>query len=188
MSMKREWITMQDEHENGGGEVGMQADASAHAECRESKPRADAGVSELQRDRIFRRSASGSLRMDRAGLDCAGVWAPGKEGARADPRLCRESDGEEHFANDPADPELPGYRKGGGESLPAAQVRQHLHRGGRGAAGGGGSGTPTVERAGHVLHSAARVEAVWSDSVRAAGGDLGGASVQSAAQRGVPQA
>src|SRR5437868_4223163 len=126
MSMKRERIPMQDEHENGGNVVGMRADASAHAECREFKPRADAGVSELQRNRIFRGRAGGDLRLDRAGFDRAGVWAAEEEGARANTGLCGEGDGDECVANDPADPRLPGYRKGGGESLPAAQVSQHL--------------------------------------------------------------
>src|SRR5579863_6416967 len=167
--------------------LGMLADASTHAKCRESKPRAVAGVSELQRDGVFRGRASRGLRLDSGGSDRAGVWAAGQEGAWADPRLCREGDGEESVANDAADPELPGYGKGGCKSLSAAQVRRPIHRSGRSAAGGSGPGSRTVERAGNALHSTARVEAVWPAVLRATGGDLGSAPVQSASQRGIPQ-
>src|SRR5690242_6482855 len=100
MSMKRIGFQHKMSMKMEEADLGMRADASTHAECRESKPRADAGVSELQRDRVFRGRASRSLRLDRGGPDRAGVWAAGEEGAWTDPRLCRESDGEESVAND----------------------------------------------------------------------------------------
>src|SRR5260370_14338756 len=46
MSMKRDWIPMEDEHENGDDGVGrLRPDASAYAECLEFEHRADSRVS-----------------------------------------------------------------------------------------------------------------------------------------------
>src|SRR5450759_2246669 len=55
-------------------------------------------------------------------------------------------------------------------------------------AGSGGSCPRAVERAGDVLHSAARVRAVWQGGICASGADLGVSSVQSAQRSAVPQA
>src|SRR5260370_24732436 len=43
---ERDWVPMEDEHENVGDGVGrLRPNASAHAECREFEPRADSRVS-----------------------------------------------------------------------------------------------------------------------------------------------
>src|ERR1019366_5501418 len=85
------------------------------------------------------------------------------------------------------DPQVPRRRSGGSGDLPAAAFPGEIHESGRGAAGGSGPCAWLAERAGNGAHYAARTPTVRQGRVCASGGNLRGASVQSAGQRGVPQ-
>src|ERR1700693_5221241 len=78
-------------------------------------------------------------------------------------------------------------RESGGEGLSAAAVRRQVHARRHRAAGASGPRTRAVERAGNATHPEARVCRVRQSEIHAVGGDLGGASVQLAEQRGVPE-
>ena len=58
-----------------------------------------------------------------------------------------------------------------------------VHSRGYRAAGGSGPGAPAIERAGDAAYSSARIRAIWGETVRAAGEDQRGASVQLRAAR-----
>src|SRR2546428_6809735 len=80
-----------------------------------------------------------------------------QEAARSDPQLCEQGNRAESAADHAADPELRGDRKSGGQAVPAAPVSEQVYRAGCGAAGRGGWGAPTLERAGDAAHSEARI-------------------------------
>src|SRR6202162_1321102 len=93
----------------------------------------------------------------------------------------------EHGADYATDSSACPDRESGGEGLSATAVRREIHAGRRGAAGASGPRARTVERAGNATHLEARVCRVRQSEIHAVGGDLGGASVHLAEQRGVPE-
>jgi hypothetical protein len=162
--------------------------AGTHAECREPESRTDTRVSAVEpEDRICGLQAGGSLRLGRAHFGSASVREFGQGRARTDPCLCGEGDGVERVANDPSDPDVPGYGKGAGTTVPAAPICHSVHGSGHHPVGGGGPRTRALERAGDTVHFATRVRAVRADGVCSAGTDFGGTPVQPASQCAVPQ-
>src|SRR5450759_1640269 len=84
MSMKRELIPMQHEHETGCGGM-LRPDAIDDAECRTFEPRANPGVSGIERrNRVRRARARRDICVDRTRCGSARIRATQPEGARAD--------------------------------------------------------------------------------------------------------
>src|SRR5579875_3302466 len=192
MSMKQGWgsdrFPMQGEHENGG-QVGMlRLGAGVHAECREPESRANTGIPAVEpQDRICGLPTGGSLRVGRAHFGSARIRKFGQDRARTDSYLRGEGNGVERLANDPADPEVPGYGRGAGATVPAAPICESVHGSGHRPVGGGRPRPRALERAGDTMHFAARVRTVWAKGVCPAGADFGGTPVQPASQRAIPQ-
>jgi len=181
---------MQDEHENEGGEIGMlRPDASTYAECRESEPGADPGVSSVQPGhRVCREAAKRGVRLGGRGSGGPRVCGTKQKRTGLDPWLYREDNRPERVANDAAGEGVSGQRKGGNEAVPAAQVRQAVQRRRPGVAGRSGSGTRMVEWSGHALHSETGVRTVQQAGICATVADLSRASVQPAPEPALPQA
>src|SRR5579864_6221208 len=108
---------MQDEHENGRGEIGMlRPDANTYAECRESEPGADPGVSSVQPGHGVRRDAEKrGVHLGGRGSGGPRVCGTKQKGTGLDPWLYREDNRTERVANDTAGEGVCGQRKGGNE-------------------------------------------------------------------------
>src|ERR1019366_640863 len=106
MSMKPELIPMQHEHETGCGGM-LRPDAINDAECRTFEPRANPGVSGIERrNRVRRARARRDICVDRTRCGSARIRATQQEGARADSCVHRKNDGTEPGTNHAADPDV----------------------------------------------------------------------------------
>src|ERR1019366_9571621 len=115
MSMKPALIPMQHEHETGCGGM-LRPDAINDAECRTFEPRANPGVSGIERrNRVRRARARRDIFVDRTRCGSARIRATQQEGARADSCVHRKNDGTEPGTNHAADPDVPGQRERAGE-------------------------------------------------------------------------
>src|SRR5580692_850446 len=189
MILKQNLIPMQDDPENGRNRVGKPlGNAHQNAECRESDEFTNQRVFESQRgDRIQRSKPCGGVHLGRKDACRPGIPAATEEAAGRDPRLLEQGRRLEPGADYAADSSPCSDRESGGEGLSAAAVRRQIHARRRRAAGAGGPRARAVERAGDATHPEARICRIRQPEIHAVGGNLGGASVQLAEQRGVPE-
>src|ERR1019366_7670028 len=181
-------IPIQDDPENVKGQGVPRPDANTYAERRIADLGADPGVPQGQRDHRVPRPEPGRIvRLGGTSLGGPGVCHAGKEAARNGSSLHRQGDRLEPTPDHAVDPQVPRRRSGGSGELPAAALPGEIQEAGGGAAGGSGPCAWLAERAGNGAHYAARTPTVRQGRVCASGGNLRGASVQSAGQRGVPQ-
>src|ERR1019366_219641 len=162
--------------------------ANTHAERREADSATDQRIFEGQRgNQLYGREQGGGVRLGAGRTGGPGIRQPEQEEAGIDPSLCREGNGAERAAGNATHPAVSRDRDGRVTDRAAAAVSEEIHGPGHHAFGRGGPGARMAERAGNAMYSAAGVRTVRQAAVRAAGGDLQRASVQSAPKPGLSQ-
>ena len=189
MILKASSIPMQDDTESWDSGVGHpRLSARTYAERRDSESGPDFRVSEVGgNDLVCRPKPGRKVRLGATIVGGAGVRQPRQKRAWTHPRLPEQGDRIERATNGAAHSDVPGNGSGGVEAAVAARVQPHLHRCRHRAAGRSGPGARTDEWTGDPVDSTAGVRAVREAGVCAAGGHLGGASVQLAQQRELSQ-
>src|ERR1035437_9257455 len=188
MILKQDLIPIQDDPENVKRRGVPRPNANTYAERRRAHRGTDSRVPQGQRGhRVPRPEAGRIVRLGAASLGGTGVCHAGQEAARSGAGLHRQDDRAEPTPGHTVDPQVPRRRSCGSGALPAAALPGEVQQSRRGAAGRSGPSARLAERAGDGAHHAARTPTVRQGRICAAGGNLRGASVQSARQRRVPQ-
>src|ERR1035438_2294222 len=182
MILKRDLIPIQDDPEKMRSQGVWRPVANTHGERRNADRSTDPGVPQRQPgDRVRRAEPRGTVPVGAASAGGPGVRGARQEAAGYGSSLHEQSHGAEPAPDDAADPAIPGRGCGdrGGVPTPklSEQVQQSRHR----STGGAGSRAPLAERAGDGAHSETGARTIRQIRIRTTGGDLGGASVQSAA-------
>ena len=188
---------MQDEPEPGTGfsykmslkgKIGMLGVAHQHGRFRSGEPGADAGVPGGQRrGALWRPTARGSVRLDRADVGATPVRRPGPAGQGFGAALPGPDDGSQPRPGDAADHGLSPPRAGASGGLSTDQVRHALHGGGFGPVGLRRPSAWELERTGDPAHPGARIQPIQPGCLPASGGDLGGPPVPAAQFGGLSQ-
>jgi len=179
---------MRHDPENEMRRGGLRSDAGAHAERRNTHPGKDPRVPEEQRvHRVHGARPWRVVRLGAAGTGGAGVRWAGQKEAWMDSRLREQSDWTELGAGDAIDPSVPAGGSGEGGGIPATTISGEVPEARYRVASRSGSGARLAEWAGDGAHHKARARAVRQDGIFPTGRNLGGASVQSATQCGVPE-
>jgi hypothetical protein len=189
MILKQNLIPMQDDPENGRDRVGKPlGNAHQNAECRESDKFTNQRVSESQRgNRVQRSKLRRGVHLGEKLLVAQEYQQQRKKQRGAIRAYLSKVAGFEPGADHAPDSSACPDGESGGEGLSAAAVRRQVHGRRHRAAGASGPRARAVERAGHATHPEARICRIRQPEIHAPGGDLGGASVQPAEQRGVPE-
>jgi hypothetical protein len=188
MILKRKLIPTQDDPENRSWLGFLRPVANTHAERRSADEGTDSGVPKRQPgNHIQRGKPRRTLPLGGAGFGGARICRARQEAARRDSSLHREDDRIEPAAGDPVDPPISDRGSSRSGPLPAptlcGKVHQQRHR----AASRGGLCTRLAERAGYATDTEAGAGVVRQGRVCAFGGGVGGASVQLAPQRALPE-
>jgi len=182
-------IPIQDDRENVRRRGALRPDANTHAERRCAHPGTDPRVPQRQSiDRIHGPEPSRTIRICATRIGRSGVRRAGQETAGSNPGLLEQGHRSEPAANSAVDPPIPPRGSGRGRGVSPATLPDQIHQPGRDVVGGSGSRPQLAQRAGYGAHFQAGVRAVRQGRPCTPGGNLGGASVQSAAQPALPEA
>jgi hypothetical protein len=167
--MKGFAFPIQDEHENGGGGIGMQrVDERADAECREFEPRTEPTVFGIERgDRFCRSRTRGGVRPGAAGFGEPRVRWNEEERTWEGAGVLGESDGAQRGAIDALDTKISGSWNGGREAAPAAPISHQVQRTRRSIAGWCRPRTRVSERTSDQAYPTPGVRAIQQAGVRA---------------------
>ena len=162
--------------------------AHQNAACGKSYQFTNRRVFEGERgNRIQRAKPHGGLCLGRKNAGRPGIPAAAQETAGRNTGVLEQGRRVELGADYQTDSSACSDRESRSEDLSAAAVHREIHARRHSATGAGGPRARAVERAGYAMHPKARVCRVRQSEIHAVGGDLGGASVQLAEQRGVPE-